>query len=235
MTDAQAGKRAAAAAALELVRPGMKLGLGSGTTSAEFVALLGARARDGLEVRCAATSEATASFAADHGLLTEDLDALAPLDLTVDGADEIDPDLNLIKGGGGALFREKIVAQASGQVVIIADASKRVARLGACPLPVEVGRFGHETTRRAIVAVLEQLGLVGEVAFRRDWAGEMLVTDGGNYCCDCHIRRIDDPQGVATALGRVAGVVEHGLFVGMASGAIIGEGDGSIDRMGAVA
>lgn len=231
----QAGKHAAAAAALELVRPGMKLGLGTGSTSSEFVALLGAKVRDGLEVRCAATSEATVSFAAVHGLLTEDIDAIAPLDLTIDGADEIDPELNLIKGGGGALFREKVVAQASQRMVVIADASKRVAQLGAFPLPVEVGRFGHDTTRRAIAAALNGLGLSGEITFRRDWSEELFVSDNGNFVCDCDVTRIDDPQAVATALAGIAGVIEHGLFVAMANGALVGHADGKVETMGTVA
>jgi ribose 5-phosphate isomerase A len=227
-------KRAAAAAAAELVRPGMKLGLGSGSTASEFVVLLGARVLAGMQVRCAASSEATAVFAAQHGIAVEELDALAPLDLTVDGADEIDRALDLIKGGGGALLREKIVAQASARMVVIADDSKLTPRLGGLALPVEVARFAPATTAKAIAATLAGQGLGTGVALRRQPDGVLFVSDGGNYICDCATGPIADAPRLAAGLAGIAGVVEHGLFLGIADGALIGRADGAVDVLGEV-
>ncbi len=215
-----AGKRAAAARALELVAPGMRLGLGTGSTAHEFVALLGERVAQGLEVVCVPTSERTAAQASSLGIRTTTLDELPELDLTIDGADEFDPDLNLIKGGGGALLREKIVATASARMIVITDSSKQVAHLGGFPLPIEVNRFGLAATRNAIVRAADSCGCRGEIVLRRAAGGGDYVTDGGHLILDCHFGRIDDPATLAARIGAIAGVVEHGLFIGIARGVI---------------
>src|SRR5690348_3113151 len=159
--DIEAQKRQAAAVAIEWVRPGMRLGLGTGSTARHFVELLGERVRAGLKVVGVPTSEATRADAERHGVPLTTLDQTPELDLTVDGADEIDPDLNLIKGGGGALLREKIVAAASARMVVIADESKWVPTLGRFPLPVEIVPFGLEATRRAVEAAAQAAGCPG--------------------------------------------------------------------------
>jgi ribose 5-phosphate isomerase A len=231
LAPADLAKRAAAARALELVRPGMRLGLGSGSTAAWFVRLLGARVRDGLEVACVPSSSATARLAASEGVALSSLDDLGRLDLTVDGADEIDPDLTLIKGGGGALLQEKIVAAASERLVIVADDAKRIAALGAFPLPVEVVRFGWTTTCAAIAAVLAR-GDVDRrgIAPRADGAARF-VTDEGHHILDLDLGRIGNPAALAAALNAVPGVVEHGLFIGMAERALIGHADGRVEEI----
>ncbi|MEC9368815.1 MAG: ribose-5-phosphate isomerase RpiA [Pseudomonadota bacterium] len=218
--DSDAQKRKAAEKALDYIGDGMRLGLGTGSTAAHFVDLVGARVRDGLKLRCVPTSEATRRQAEGLGIPLATLDELPELDLTVDGADELDVDLRLIKGGGGALLREKIVAAASRRMVVIADASKQVETLGAFPLPVEVDRFGWRSTLARVTEAAGAAGARGRI-LRREKGGEPFVTDGGNYILDCAFGQIADAGKLADALSRAIGVVEHGLFIGLASAAVI--------------
>ncbi len=222
--DSERRKREAALRALALVEAGMRLGLGSGTTAHHFVDLVGDKVAAGLDVRCVATSEATAAQAKARGIPLATLDELPELDLTVDGADEIDPELRLIKGGGGALLREKIVAAASRRMAVIADATKLVSRLGAFPLPVEVVPFGLAATRRHIERAFADLSLAGPIRLRGGAAP--FVTDGGHYILDCSLGAIFDPERLAAALSRIPGVVEHGLFIDYARLAIIAGAEG---------
>lgn len=226
MADVEILKRAAAARAIEAVRPGMRLGLGTGSTARHFVELLGERVRAGLEVIGVPTSEQTRALAESVGVPLTTLDAEPELDLTVDGADELDGELRLIKGGGAALLREKIVAAASRRMLVIADASKRVATLGSFPLPIEVAPFGLEATRRAVVEACARAGCEGPLALRRDKAGNPVVTDGGHFLLDASLGRIGAPEALARELQQVPGVMEHGLFIGLASGAILAGPDG---------
>jgi ribose 5-phosphate isomerase A len=222
----EALKRQAAARALDDVRDGMKLGLGTGSTAKHFVALLGERVRAGLKVVGVPTSEATRADAERWGIALTSLDEIDRLDLTVDGADEIDPQLNLIKGGGGALLREKIVAAASDRMIVIADESKWVAALGRFPLPIEVIPFGLAATRRAIVEAFEECAVSGQMAVRKAKDGHVFVTDGGHWIVDAHLGRIEDAPRLAGLLGAIPGVVEHGLFIGLASTAILAGAQG---------
>ncbi len=217
--DSDRLKREAAQRALDLVEPGMRLGLGSGTTASHFVDLLGDKVAAGFDVLCVATSEATATQAKARGIPMATLDELPELDLTVDGADEIDPQLRLIKGGGGALLREKIVAAASQRMAVIADASKLVPRLGAFPLPVEVVPFGLTATRRHIERAFADLGIAGSIRLRG--GTRPFVTDGGHFILDCSLGAIADPDRLAEVLSPIPGVVEHGLFIDYARTAII--------------
>jgi ribose 5-phosphate isomerase A len=226
VTDIRALKYAAAARALDYVEPGMKLGLGSGSTSAAFVDLLGVKVRDGLKVVCTSTSVTIEHKARSLGIELKPLAELAPLDLAVDGADEIDPDLNLIKGGGGALTREKIVEASAKRLVVIADGSKWVQRLGRFALPVEVVSFGHETTAARIGAVSKALGYPNLPMALRQTNGAVFKTDNGNVIYDCRYQAIVDVPALADALANIAGVVEHGLFVGMAEAAILARTQG---------
>ena len=214
-------KRQAAARALEHVRDGMKLGLGTGSTAKHFVELLGERVRAGLNVVGVPTSEATRADAVRCGIPLTTLDDVDRLDLTVDGADEIDPALNLIKGGGGALLREKIVAAASDRMIVIADESKSVDVLGRFPLPVEVVPFGLAATRRAIGEAFAQSGVSGQLVVRKGKDGHVFVTDGGHWIVDAHLGRIPDAPRLAGLLALIPGVVEHGLFIGLAGTAIL--------------
>ena len=218
--DSAKFKRQAAEKAIHFVNPGMKLGLGSGSTAAEFVDCLGEAVKDGLGVVGVPTSEATRQRAEALGIPLTTLDDCPELDLTVDGADEIDPAFNLIKGGGGALLREKIVAASSRRMIVIVDASKKVARLGRFPLPIEVVPFGLASTRLRVERACASLGLAGAIALRRR-NGATFVTDGGHYILDCAFGAIPDPPRAAAVLSAAPGVVEHGLFVGLASAAII--------------
>lgn len=215
-------KRQAAARALELVEPGMRLGLGTGSTAAHLVDLLGAKVKAGFDVLCVPTSEATRAQAAALGIPLTTLDETPILDLTIDGADEIDSELRLVKGGGGALLREKIVAASSDRLAIIADAGKLVAKLGAFPLPIEVVRFGHVATRGMIESLAAEAGCAGPMKLRQGRDGSPFVTDNGNYIYDCAFGQIDDPELLDEALKLVPGVVESGLFIGLADIAIIG-------------
>jgi ribose 5-phosphate isomerase A len=214
-------KRRAAAKALEYVRPGMRLGLGTGSTAKHFVDLLAQRVREGVSVVGVPTSEATRAQAESLGVPLTTLDETPELDLTVDGADEFDPHLRLVKGGGGALLREKIVAFASARMIVITDATKRVEQLGRFPLPVEITPFGREATRRAVAAALASAGCTGEIVLRKGADGAAFVTDGGNYIFDCRLGSIPDAEALSGALARVPGVVEHGLFLGLADAIIV--------------
>ena len=219
-------KRQAAARALEEVRDGMRLGLGTGSTAKHFVELLGERVRAGLKVIGVPTSEATRADAMRCGVPLTTLDEIDHLDLTVDGADEIDPAFNLIKGGGGALLREKIVAAASARMIVIADDSKWVGTLGRFPLPVEVIPFGLAATRRAIATAFADCGVAGPMAVRNAKDGHVFVTDGGHWIVDAHLGSIKEPERLAKALNAIPGVVEHGLFIGLASTAVLAGGGG---------
>lgn len=218
--DQDAGKQAAAARALDFVTPGMRLGLGTGSTAAAFVALLGRRVAEGLDVVGVPTSERTATQARNLGIRLTTLDEEPELDLTIDGADEFDSSLRLIKGGGGALLREKIIATASRRMIVIADASKRVATLGRFPLPVEVNRFGMTVTRAAILREAAACGCEGALTLRKDAGGADYVTDGGHLIFDAHFGRIGSPERLAERLNAIPGVVEHGLFIGIARAVI---------------
>ena len=222
-------KREAALRAIGLVESGMRLGLGTGSTARHFVDLVGEKVAAGLDVRCVATSEATAAQAKALGIPLETLEQLPELDLTVDGADEIDPRLTLIKGGGGALLREKIVAAASRRMCVIADETKLVRRLGAFPLPIEVVPFGLTATRRHIEHEAAGLGLTGPVRLRQQGAAPF-VTDGGHCILDCSFGAIADPERLAETLSRIPGIVEHGLFIGYAQTAIIAH-EGSVETL----
>ena len=219
-------KRAAAARALALVDDGMRLGLGTGSTAAHFVSLLGERVRQGLDVVGVPTSEATRLQAEREGVPLTTLDETPELDLTVDGADEIDGNLRLIKGGGGALLREKIVAAASRRMIVIADESKRVDRLGRFPLPIEVVPFGLAATLRAVERAQEGAGTPGPLRLRSAANTGPFVTDGGHFIVDAQLERIDRPEALANALAAIPGVVEHGLFLDLATGAILATENG---------
>ncbi|MBU3029843.1 ribose-5-phosphate isomerase RpiA [Paracoccus marinaquae] len=222
-------KLAASRAAVALVEDGMRLGLGTGSTASIMVQVLAERVKaEGLSLRCAATSKATAELAESLGIGIETLDQIGWLDLTIDGADEVDPDLHLIKGGGGAHLREKIVAAASDRMVVIADPGKVVDQLGAFPLPVEVLQFGFESSRKLIRHVLDGQGLGAHDVLQRLRGSEPWVTDEGNFILDLHLGAIDDPVALARGLATVPGVVEHGLFLGMCDLAIIGKPDGGV-------
>jgi ribose 5-phosphate isomerase A len=224
--SADAMKRAAAQAALDHVVHGMRLGLGTGSTAAHFVDLLGARAREGLEVVGVPTSERTRLQAEGLEIKLSTLDETPELDLTIDGADEFDAELRLIKGGGGALLREKIVAAASTRMFVIADATKEVETLGAFPLPVEIDRFGARSTRLHIERVARGLGLIGTITPRLSAPDTHYVTDGGHYILDCAFGAIDAPEALAERLAAIPGVVDHGLFIGLATAIFIAGADG---------
>lgn len=226
--NAEELKRAAAARAVAAVTDGMRLGLGTGSTAKHFVELLAERVREGLGVICVPTSEATRAQAEREGVPLTTLDETPELDLTVDGADELDDALRLVKGGGGALLREKIVAAASKRMIVIADVSKRVATLGRFPLPVEVNPFGLEATRRAVSRAAASAGAEGELVLRKDAEGRIYVTDGGHYILDAHFGRIERPEALAAALCAVPGVVEHGLFIGLADAAVLATPEGIV-------
>ena len=219
-------KRQAAAKALEHVQDGMKLGLGTGSTAKHFVDLLGEKVAAGLRVVGVPTSEATRAQAEACGIPLTTLDDIDRLDITIDGADEMDAALNLIKGGGGALLREKIVAAASDRMIVIADDSKWVDVLGRFPLPVEVIPFGLAATRRAISDAFAQSGVSGQMVVRKGKDGHVFVTDGGHWIIDAHLGRIADAPRLAGLLSLIPGVVEHGLFIGLGSTAILAGAQG---------
>jgi ribose 5-phosphate isomerase A len=224
--DVEAQKRAAAARAVAFVRPGMRLGLGTGSTAAHFVELLAERVRAGLDMMAVPTSEATRAQAQRLGIALTTLDETPELDLTVDGADEIAPDLSLIKGGGGALLREKVVAAASARMIVIADESKWVQILGRFPLPIEIVPFGATVTRRAIEAAAADAGCPGPATLRKAQDGHAFVTDGGHWLIDAQLQRIADPRALAARLAAIPGVMEHGLFIGLARTAIVAGPEG---------
>jgi ribose 5-phosphate isomerase A len=226
LTDQNALKRAVAAKALEYVQDGMKLGLGSGSTAEIFVEMLAPMVRGGAKLLCVPTSEKTAALARKLGLTLAALDDLAPLDLTIDGADEADRNLDLIKGGGGMLLREKIVAAASRRMIVIADETKLVPRLGKYPLPVEVVEFGHKSTAARLGRALSGVGYAHVPMTLRLRDGEVFKTDGGNVIYDIAFGAIQNANALATAISAVPGVVEHGLFIGIATTLLIaGPGD----------
>lgn len=224
-TEQDRSKHRVATRALAFVEGGMRLGLGSGSTATIFVDLLAQRVRaEGLKIRCVPTSETIRRQAEALGLDVTTLDAMPELDLTIDGADEFDPALDLIKGGGGALLREKIVATASRSMVVIADASKRVETLGRFPLPVEVNRFGLAATVRLIGEACAAAACPGPAVLRAGADGQPFVTDGGHLILDCHLSRIVDPPALAGSLAAIPGVVEHGLFIGIAAAVVTDDG-----------
>lgn len=226
MSDIELQKKLTGEAAAALVRDGMTVGLGTGSTAAYLVKALGARAKaEGLKLRCVATSEATAALAASLGLVLADLDEAGSIDLTIDGADEIGPGLALIKGGGAALLREKLVWEASKRCVVIADAAKAVATLGQFPLPIEVVAFGHKTTALRICDALAEAD-IGIAPRLRMKDGAPVRTDNGNLIYDAPCGTILEPSLLADALKSVTGVVDHGLFLDMADEAILGTDKG---------
>lgn len=218
-------KRAAGEAAAALVRPGMVVGLGTGSTAAWFVRALAARKLDIVGVP---TSQATADLATSLGIRVAALGETKTIDLTVDGADEVGPGLSVIKGGGAALLREKLVWEASKRCVVIADAAKRVKALGRFPLPIEVVAYGHKITALRICDALTECDL-GIAPMLRRHDGEPVITDGGNYIYDAACGRIEEPASLAAALKSVTGVVDHGLFLDLADLALIGCPDGVME------
>ncbi len=220
-------KKRSAERALEFVEDGMKLGLGTGSTAEHLVRLLGEKVANGLRVICVPTSDRTAALAEKLGIPLTTLSDTPHLDLTIDGADEFDDQLRLIKGGGGALLREKIVATASDRMIVIADASKQVKNLGAFPLPIEVIPFGCRTTEEKITRIAADFGCSGAIDRRADEYGEPFLTDSENFIYDCRFGEIPDPDGLNKALNMIPGVVDNGLFIGIASVAIVGTDEGT--------
>ena len=223
--DARQLKIEAAREALTHVADGMKLGIGTGSTAEEFVRLLAVKVGEGMTVIGVPTSEHTARLCSELGVPLSTLDETPRLDLTIDGADEVDPALSLVKGGGGALLREKIVAAASARMIVIADASKLVDTLGRFPLPIEVNPFGLRATEIAIGEAAARLGLDGPLTLRMT-NGEPFVTDGGHFIIDASFGRIPDTRALSDALHAIPGVVEHGLFLELADAAIVADADG---------
>jgi len=215
VTGPDLAKIQAAAAALEYIEPGMIVGLGTGSTANHFISMLGERVREGLTIGAIPTSSVTQRLAARHGIALIEADQADRIDVTVDGADEVDPHLNLLKGGGGALLREKLVAQATDHLVIIADQSKRVESLGAFPLPVEVISFGFTITAKKVFDALRGTGCQkAEVKLREAGRhGRPFITDNGNYILDCACGLIPDAAATSAALNAIPGVVENGLFL----------------------
>ncbi|MEM8978812.1 MAG: ribose-5-phosphate isomerase RpiA [Pseudomonadota bacterium] len=231
LSPIEKAKFVAAKHAAGMVETGMRVGLGTGSTAAWLVKVLGSRvASEGLKIQGVPTSTRTAELARAVGIDVVSLDEAKWLDLTIDGADEFDGDLNLIKGGGGALLQEKIVATASDQVVVIADAAKAVDTLGAFPLPVEVIPFGWQTSQALIEETLIGLDVLGRSVSQRMNGEAPFVTDEGNFILDLHLKRIGDVRKLALVLNQVPGVVENGLFVDICDQVIVGYGDGRIER-----
>ena len=228
--SADLAKLNAAQAALDFVKDGMVVGLGTGSTSAHFVRLLGERVRQGLRVKGVPTSEATRHLAEHVGIPLVEISQVASIDVDVDGADEVDPAFRLIKGGGGALLREKIIATAAKSMVVIADEGKWVETLGAFPLPVEVTRFGFNLTLERVRAALRGTKCSGDQVVLRTSgkSNEPVITDGGNYILDAHAKAIAAPEDLGAALKDIAGVVEHGLFLNLARIVILGQAKGAV-------
>lgn len=233
LSPTDTAKRAAARAAAGFVEPGMRVGLGTGSTAAFLVRRLGERVREeGLRIRGVPTSEATARLAREEGIEVVELGEAGWLDLTIDGADEVDGELSLIKGGGGALLREKIVASASDRVTIIADGAKAVGTLGAFPLPVEVIPFGWEATKRLVEELLAGQDVGGREAVLRMRGGAPFVTDEGNRILDLRLGRIGDARKLALLLNQIPGVVENGLFLDLCDTLVLGYEDGRVEMRG---
>ena len=224
--SADIGKQKAAEEALKYVERSMTLGLGTGSTAAHFVKGLGALQAQGYDLRGVPTSEATARLARDMGVDVIEPDETTKIDLAVDGADEADADLNLTKGGGGALLREKIVAGSADRFIVIADASKRAGRLGAFPLPVEIDPFSWALTVKRVRELFSKAGISNAPISLRADGGAPVRSDGGNFIIDCALGRIDDPTALESALNAIPGVLENGLFCGMADMIIYGDTDG---------
>ena len=220
----------AARAALGFVEDGMRLGIGTGSTADEFTRLLAVKTANGFNVTGVPTSERTRELCEELNVPIATLDELPELDLVIDGADEVDADLNLIKGGGGALLREKIVANASAKMVVIADDSKLVETLGSFPLPIEVNPFGLAATRLALDKLGHELGLTGELELRGG-DDQPFVTDGGHFILDASFGRIPDANALSAGLLLIPGVVEHGLFLGYAN-AVLLAGEGGVTQLG---
>ena len=230
LTPIDRAKYAAARRAVDLVEDGMKLGLGTGSTAAWMVRALAERVREeGLRLSCVATSARTADLGRSLGLRIVSLDEAGWLDLTIDGTDEFDADLTLIKGGGGALLREKIVATASDRMVVITDASKEVKTLGSFPLPVEVIPFGWQASRMLIEELLNAMDVMGTGATLRMNGARPFVTDEGNHILDLALGRIGNARQLSLALNQVPGVVENGLFIDICDAVVIGYGDGRVE------
>jgi len=213
-------KKAAAEAAMQWIKPGMKLGLGTGSTANELVHLIGDAVAKGLNITCVPTSKATHALAQSRNIPLATLDEMPELDLTIDGADEIGPALSLIKGGGGAHLREKIVARASKAMLVIADESKLVDALGAFPLPLEVLPFGFQATRIALEDAFAAEGLSGALSLREK-GGESFVTDNGNFILDASYGLIENPAALVARFCEVPGLVEHGFFLNIATAAVV--------------
>ncbi|MDU8913773.1 ribose-5-phosphate isomerase RpiA [Aestuariicoccus sp. MJ-SS9] len=223
-------KFVAAKRAADFVEDGMRVGLGTGSTAAWLVRCLGEMVRDdGLKIKGVPTSTRTAELAREVGIEVISLDEARWLDLTIDGADEFDGDLNLIKGGGGALLQEKIVATASDQMIVIADAAKEVENLGAFPLPVEVIPFGWRTTQALIEETLVSMDVMGRSATLRMTGDVPFVTDEGNHILDLHLGRIGNPRQMAMVLNQMPGVVENGLFIDICDQVVIGYATGKVE------
>ena len=222
-------KFVAAKRAVGFVQNGMKVGLGTGSTAAWMVRCLAERVREeGLRITGVPTSTRTAQLAQQLGITVTSLDDAKWLDLTIDGADEFDANLNLIKGGGAALLQEKIVATASDQMIVIADAAKEVATLGAFPLPVEVIPFGWQTTKALIEETLVSLDVLNRDCTLRMNGDRPLITDESNYIVDLHLKRIGNPRQLALVLNQIPGVVENGLFIDICDIVVVGHGDGRV-------
>lgn len=223
-------KFVAAKRAVDFVEDGMRVGLGTGSTAAWMVRCLGEMVRDdGLKIRGVPTSTRTAALAREVGIEVISLDEARWLDLTIDGADEFDADLNLIKGGGGALLQEKIVATASDQMIVIADAGKEVETLGAFPLPIEVIPFGWQTSKALVEEMLISMDVLGRHVTLRMKGDTPFVTDEGNHILDLHLNRIGNARHLAMVLNQVPGVVENGLFIDICDVVIVGYGDGRVE------
>ena len=223
-------KFVAAKRAVDYVEDGMRVGLGTGSTAAWMVRCLGELVRDdGLKIKGVPTSTRTAALARDVGIEVISLDEAKWLDLTIDGADEFDGDLNLIKGGGGALLQEKIVATASDQMIVIADVGKEVETLGAFPLPIEVIPFGWQTTRALVEEMLISMDVLGRDVTLRMNGDRPFITDEGNHILDLHLNRIGNARQLAMVLNQAAGVVENGLFIDICDIVIVGYGDGRVE------
>jgi ribose 5-phosphate isomerase A len=223
-------KFVAARRSVDMVQDGMKLGLGTGSTAAWMVRCLAERVREeGLRVIGVPTSTRTAELAHQLGIPISSLDDVKWLDMTIDGADEVDAELNLIKGGGAALLQEKIVATASDRMVVIADAAKEVAQLGAFPLPIEVIPFGWQTTKALVEETLVGMDVLGRDVSLRMNGDRPLLTDEANYILDLHLKRIGNPRQLALVLNQIPGVVENGLFIDICDVVVIGHGDGRVE------
>jgi len=223
-------KFVAAKKATEYVKSGMKVGLGTGSTAAWLVQCLGEMVRDeGLRIKGVPTSSRTAQLAREVGIEVISLDEAKWLDLTIDGTDEFDGNLNLIKGGGGAHLQEKIVATASDQMIVIADPTKKVETLGAFPLPIEVIPFGWQTTKTLVEETLIGMDVLGQSTSLRMNGDAPFVSDEGNHILDLHLNRIGNARQLSLVLNQIPGVVENGLFIDICDAVIIGFGDGRVE------